>query len=134
MAGGRASRWGRYPNYGKEANAQLCLLVQVETGEALDQLDAILEVEGIDGVFIGPADLSASLGYVGNAGHEKVQAAIEDAIRRILKAGKAPGILHNDEAPARKYLELGCTFVAVGQDTVLLARATSALAAKFKSQ
>jgi 4-hydroxy-2-oxoheptanedioate aldolase len=134
MAGGRASRWGRYPNYGKEANAQLCLLVQVETQQALDNLDAIAAVEGVDGVFIGPADLSASLGYVGNMGHEKVQAAIADAIGRINKAGKAAGILHNDDAPARKYLELGCTFVAVGQDTVLLARATSALAAKFKSQ
>jgi 4-hydroxy-2-oxoheptanedioate aldolase len=133
MAGGRASRWGRYPNYGKEANAQLCLLVQVETQQALDNLDAIAAVEGVDGVFIGPADLSASLGYVGNMGHEAVQAAIADAIGRINKAGKAAGILHNDEAPARKYLELGCTFVAVGQDTVLLARATSALAAKFKS-
>jgi 4-hydroxy-2-oxoheptanedioate aldolase len=134
MAGGRASRWGRYPNYAKEANAQLCLLVQVETQLGLDNLDAIAAVEGVDGVFIGPADLSASLGYVGNAGHENVQSAIADAIRRIIKAGKAPGILHNDEAPARKCLEMGATFVAVGQDTVLLARATSALAAKFKTQ
>lgn len=133
MAGGRASRWGRYPNYGREANAQLCLLVQVETQQGLDNLDAIAAVEGVDGVFIGPADLSASLGHVGNPGHEKVQSAIEDAIRRINKAGKAAGILHNDEAPAKKYLELGCTFVAVGQDTVLLARATTALAAKFKT-
>jgi 4-hydroxy-2-oxoheptanedioate aldolase len=107
--------------------------VQVETQQALDNLDAIAAVEGVDGVFIGPADLSASLGYVGDPGHEKVQSAIEDAIRRINKAGKAAGILHNDEAPAKKYLELGCTFVAVGQDTVLLARATSALAARFKT-
>ena len=133
MAGGRASRWGRFPNYPKEANAQLCLLVQIETQQGLDNLEAIAAVEGVDGIFIGPADLSASLGYVGNMGHQAVQAVIEEAIRRINKTGKAAGILHNDEAQARKCLELGATFVAVGQDTVLLARATTALAAKFRT-
>jgi 4-hydroxy-2-oxoheptanedioate aldolase len=133
MAGGRASRWGRYPNYPKEANAQLCLLVQIETQQGLDNLEAIASVEGVDGIFIGPADLSASLGYVGNMGHQAVQQVIEKAIARIVKTGKAAGILHNDEAQAKRYLELGCTFVAVGQDTVLLARATSALAGKFKT-
>jgi 4-hydroxy-2-oxoheptanedioate aldolase len=132
MAGGRASRWGRYPNYAKEANAQLCLLVQAETQQALDNLEAIAAVDGVDGIFIGPADLSASLGYVGNAGHDAVRGAIESAIRRINKTGKAAGILHNDEAEARKCLALGATFVAVGQDTVLLAKSTSALAARFK--
>jgi hypothetical protein len=83
MAGARASRWGRYPNYAKEANAQVCLLVQAETQTALDNLDAIAATEGVDGVFIGPADLSASMGHVGNPGHPDVQAAIEDAIARI---------------------------------------------------
>jgi 4-hydroxy-2-oxoheptanedioate aldolase len=133
MAGGRASRWGRFPNYPKEANAQLCLLVQIETQQGLDNLEAIAAVEGVDGIFIGPADLSASLGYVGNMGHQAVQTVIEEAIHRINKTGKAAGILHNDEPQARRYLELGATFVAVGQDTVLLARATTALAAKFKA-
>jgi 4-hydroxy-2-oxoheptanedioate aldolase len=132
MGGSRASRWGRYPAYAKEANAQVCLLVQAETRESLDNLDAIAGIEGVDGVFIGPADLSASLGHVGNPGHAEVQAAIEDAIRRINRSGKAAGILTPDEALARKYLDLGATFVAVGLDTNLLARATSALAAKFK--
>ncbi|MEO5671848.1 MAG: 4-hydroxy-2-oxoheptanedioate aldolase [Ramlibacter sp.] len=132
MGGARASRWGRYPNYAKEANAEVCLLVQVETREALDNLEAIAAVEGVDGIFIGPADLSASLGHVGNAGHAEVQAAIEGAIQRINAAGKAAGILTPDEALARHYLELGATFVAVGIDNNLLARATSALAAKFK--
>jgi len=133
MAGGRASRWGRYPNYAKEANAQICLLVQAETQTALDNLDAIAATEGVDGVFIGPADLSASMGHVGNPGHPDVQAAIEDAIRRIIKAGKAAGILTPDEALARHYLSLGVTFVAVGLDTSILVRHTSALAARFKS-
>lgn len=133
MAGARASRWGRYPNYAKEANAQVCLLVQAETRAALAQLDAIAATPGVDGVFIGPADLSASLGHVGNPGHPEVQAAIEDAIRRILRAGKAPGILTTDEAQARHYLALGAVFVAVGLDTQILARQTSALAARFKA-
>jgi 4-hydroxy-2-oxoheptanedioate aldolase len=133
MAGGRASRWGRYPNYAKEANEQVCLLVQAETTEALQHLDAIAATPGVDGVFIGPADLSASMGHVGNPGHPEVQAAIEDAIARILRAGKAPGILTSDEAQAKHYLSLGALFVAVGQDTQILARQTSALAARFKA-
>jgi len=133
MGGARASRWGRYPNYANEANAQACLLVQAETREALANLEAIAATEGVDGIFIGPADLSASLGHVGNPGHPEVQAAIEDALTRITRAGKAAGILTTDEALARRYLELGAMFVAVGLDNNLLARATSQLAAKFKS-
>ncbi len=132
MGGARASRWGRYPNYAKEANAQVCLLVQAETVEALDNLEAIANTEGVDGVFIGPADLSASLGHVGNPNHPEVQAVIEKTIARILQCGKAPGILTADEAQARRYLELGAVFVAVGLDTQILARNTVALAAKFK--
>jgi 4-hydroxy-2-oxoheptanedioate aldolase len=133
MGGARASRWGRYPNYAKEANAQVCLLVQAETVEALNNLEAICLTEGVDGVFIGPADLSASLGHVGNPNHPEVQAAIESAIARILKCGKAPGILTADEAQARRYLELGAIFVAVGLDTAILARNTVALAGRFKA-
>ncbi|MGC1174958.1 aldolase/citrate lyase family protein [Polaromonas sp.] len=133
MAGARASRWGRYPAYAHEANAQICLLVQAETQTALDNLDAIVATEGVDGVFIGPADLSASLGHVANPGHADVQAAIEKAIARILKAGKAAGILSTDETLARHYLDMGATFVAVGLDTNLLVRHTSALAARFKT-
>ncbi len=133
MAGARASRWGRYPAYAHEANAQICLLVQAETQTALDNLDAIAATEGVDGVFIGPADLSASLGHVANPGHPDVQAAIEKAIARILKAGKAAGILSTDETLARHHLDMGATFVAVGLDTSLLVRHTSALAARFKT-
>jgi 4-hydroxy-2-oxoheptanedioate aldolase len=134
MGGARASRWGRLPNYAKEANAQVCLLVQAETQEALDNLEEIAMVPGVDGIFIGPADLSASLGYVGNSGHPEVQKVIDETIKRIVKTGKAAGILTPDEALARHYLELGATFVAVGLDNNLLARATTALAAKFKSE
>jgi len=132
MAGARASRWGHYTNYAKEANEQVCLLVQAESQMALDNLDAIVNTPGVDGVFIGPADLSASMGYVGNSNHPVVQAAIEDAIARILKAGKAPGILTPDEKLAQHYIDLGAVFVAVGLDTQILMRHTTALAARFK--
>lgn len=132
MAGARASRYGRYPNYALEANTQVCVLVQAETQTALDNLDAIAAVEGVDGVFIGPADLSASMGYVGQLTHPAVLAAIEGAIARINRAGKAAGILTTDETLAKHYLELGALFVAVGLDTHLLAKHTSALASKFK--
>jgi len=132
MGGARASRWGRYADYPNEANEQVCLLLQAETREALDNLDSIAATDGVDGVFIGPADLSASLGHVGNPAHPEVQRAIEDAIARIQRAGKAAGILTPDETLARKYLDLGATFVAVGLDTNLLVRHTSALAARFK--
>lgn len=132
MAGSRASRWGRLPGYGREANSQVCLLIQAETRESLANLDALAAVDGVDGVFIGPADLSASFGHVGNPGHEEVQNAIADAIRRINQAGKAAGILTPDEEQARKYIAMGATFVGVGLDTNLLARTTSALAARFK--
>lgn len=133
MGGARASRWGRYPAYAHEANAQICLLVQAETQTALDHLDQIAATDGVDGVFIGPADLSASMGHVSNPGHPDVQKAIEAAIKRIVKAGKAAGILTPDEALARHYLDIGATFVAVGLDTHLLVRHTSALAARFKT-
>ena len=133
MAGARASGWGRNPTYVHDANAQVCLLVQAETELSLRNLDAIAATEGVDGVFIGPADLSASMSHIGNPGHPDVQAAIADAIARIVKAGKAAGILTPDEALARHYLKLGATFVAVGLDISLLAQTTSALAARFKS-
>lgn len=133
MAGARASRWGRYPNYAKEANEQVCLLVQVETKAGLENLDAIAATPGVDGVFIGPADLSAALGYVGQATHPEMLKTIDGAITRIVKAGKAAGILISDEQLARHYLALGASFVAVGLDTQILVRQTSALAALYKS-
>ena len=133
VAGARASSWGRNPSYVHEANAQVCLLVQAETTLSLRHLDAIAALDGVDGVFIGPADLSASMGHAGNPGHRDVQAAIADGIARITRAGKAAGILTPDENQARRYLELGATFVAVGLDTHLLASTASALAARFKN-
>ncbi|WP_048438034.1 aldolase/citrate lyase family protein [Caenimonas sp. SL110] len=132
MGGSRASRWGRLPNYAKEANDQVCLLVQAESREALANLDAIAAVEGVDGIFIGPADLSAALGHVGDPMHPEVQAAIEDAMHRINKAGKAAGILTPAEPLAHQYIQMGFTFVAVGLDSNLLMKSTTGLAARFK--
>jgi len=129
----RATRFGRVKDYLKRVEEELCVLVQVETRLGLDNLDAIAATDGIDGVFIGPADLSAGLGHLGNIPHPEVQTAIEDAIRRIRKAGKAPGILAPVEADARRYLDQGCLFVAVGADIGLLARESEKLCAKFKS-
>ncbi len=129
----RATRFGRVKDYFKHVEEELCLLVQVETQQGLDNLDAIAATDGVDGVFIGPADLSAGLGHLGNIGHPDVQKAIEDAILRIRKAGKAAGILTPSEPDARRYLELGCLFVAVGADVGLLARESEKLCARFKS-
>ena len=128
----RASRWQQYPSYVHEANAQVCLLVQAETVEAMHNLDAIAATPGVDGVFIGPADLSASMGYPGNPGHPAVQAAIADGIARILKAGKAPGILSTTEEQARTWLDAGALFVAVGVDTILLKQAAMELLARYR--
>jgi 4-hydroxy-2-oxoheptanedioate aldolase len=128
----RATRFGRIKDYARRAHEELCLLVQVETQAALDSIEAICAVEGVDGVFIGPADLHASLGHTGEIANPKVKPLIDDAIRRIRKAGKAPGILTPSEDDARHWLECGALFVAVGADVGILARGAEALAAKFK--
>lgn len=130
----RASLWSRTATYLDEADAQVCLLVQVETRRGLENLDAIARTEGVDGVFIGPADLSAALGYRGNPTHPDMQATIERAIGAIRRAGKAAGILMGDEALARRYLDVGCTFVAVGTDIGLFVRGTSDLAERYRNR
>ena len=129
----RASRWNSVADYLDHADDQVCLLVQIENREGLANLDAICAVDGVDGVFIGPADLSAAMGHRGNPGHPEVQAAIEQAIVRIGQAGKAAGILSADEQLARRYIELGAAFVAVGVDTTVLMRGLQGLLGKFKA-
>jgi 4-hydroxy-2-oxoheptanedioate aldolase len=128
----RASRFGRVKDYYAHADEEICVLVQIETQQGLDNLEAIARVEGVDGVFIGPGDLSAALGYLGSPGHLEMQPVIEDAIARIKAAGSVPGILTGDEKLARRYIELGCLFTAVGADIGILARGSEQLAAKFK--
>jgi 4-hydroxy-2-oxoheptanedioate aldolase len=130
----RASTYGRQPGYLTHADNEICLLVQIETRKGFENLDAIARVEGVDGLFIGPADLSASLGHRGNASHPDVQAAIDHIIVRTRQLGKAPCILTTDVPAAKRHFELGCLFVAVGVDVALLAKATAELAAQFKNR
>ena len=128
----RGNRFGRVKDYYKRIGEEICVLVQIETRLALQNLEAIAAVEGIDGLFIGPSDLAAAFGRVGESGHPEVRAAIDDALRRIAKTGKAAGILAPVEADARHWLSLGCVVLAVGSDVGLLARQSEELAAKFK--
>ena len=131
VAGGtRAAGYGRTRDYLMRAHEELCVLVQVETRKAMASIEAIAAVDGIDGVFIGPNDLSADMGYLGNWQHPEVWKVMEEAAKKIRKAGKAPGILVG-EADGKRCLDLGYLFVAVGSDNGLL-RAGDALAAKFK--
>jgi len=130
----RASRWNARSDYLAVADDEVCLLVQAESTTAMANLAAICAVEGVDGVFIGPADLAASMGHRGQSGHPEVQAAIDAAIKTITASGKAAGILTGDVAQARRYLALGCTFVAVGVDVLVYANAARALAAEMSPQ
>jgi 4-hydroxy-2-oxoheptanedioate aldolase len=127
----RVSRWMAFPDYLANGEDEICLLVQVESRLGLDNVAAIAQVDGIDGVFLGPSDLAASLGHRGNPGHPDVVAAIEGAIATILATGNPAGLLTPDERLARRYLELGATFVAVGTEATLLANSVRALAKGF---
>ena len=128
---GRAGRWNRTADYLAKAEDELCLLVQVESVKGLDALDDIGKVGGVDGVFIGPSDLAAALGHLGNPAHPQVQIAIECGLSKIRAAGTAAGILVADEGLARRYLALGATFIAVGTDVTIIARGAEKLARKF---
>lgn len=129
----RASRFGRVKGYAQQAEEELCLLVQVETRQSLDCIEEIAAVDGVDGIFIGPGDLSASLGHPGELFHPEVVAAIEDAITRVRAAGKPAGVLTYDYDFARRCMELGTLFTAVGADLSILLRGVESLADSFKS-
>lgn len=128
----RANRFGRVPDYARRAAEELCVLVQVETRQALANLDAIAAVPGVDGVFIGPGDLHASLGYAGEQANPAVLPIIDKALVDVKRAGKAPGILTGNQELAKRWLALGSLFVAVGSDVSILARGADAIAKVFK--
>jgi 4-hydroxy-2-oxoheptanedioate aldolase len=130
---GRSSRWNRMAAYPRQAGEEMCLLVQIETQRGVENIKAIAGTPGVDGVFIGPADLSASMGHLGNMTHPDVLATIEQLIGHIRAAGKAPGILMGDEDLVKRYLELGCMFIAVSADTLLLSQAVDRMATRFKA-
>jgi 4-hydroxy-2-oxoheptanedioate aldolase len=127
----RASAFNRIPDYLQTANDEVCLLLQIESRAGLAALDDITSTEGVDGVFIGPADLAADMGFLGKPGAAEVQKAVEAALGRIQSHGKAAGILTADQALAKRYLELGATFVAIGNDVGLLANGASRLLSDF---
>jgi 4-hydroxy-2-oxoheptanedioate aldolase len=130
----RATMFGSVSEYIQTADQEVCLLVQVENRAGIDALDEILQVEGIDGVFIGPADLSTDMGHQGNSAHPEVRAAIADAITRIKAAGIAPGILGVSEEATQAYLDMGAQFLAVGIDVLVLAQNARALSQSWKSK
>ena len=129
---GRGARFGRVKDYMTRAAEEICVIVQVETAEALTSLEGIARVEGVDGVFIGPGDLAASLGHVGNPAHPDVQAAIKGAVDTLKRVGKPAGILTPNEDEARRYIDWGYTFVAVGSDMGLLLKNADGLRARFR--
>lgn len=129
----RASRWNQVEEYLHHADDEMCLLLQIENLAGLKNLNEIVALDGVDGIFIGPADLSASMGHRGNPTHPDVQAAISSALEIIKSHQKAAGILYANEEGAKKFIEMGFDFVAVGVDTSLLVNASKNLLTKFKS-
>jgi 4-hydroxy-2-oxoheptanedioate aldolase len=128
----RASRWTQVDDYLRLANEQMCVLAQVETTAGMANLASIAATDGLDGVFFGPSDLSASMGLLAQGTHPEVVRAIDEGIRVARANGKAAGVLAPDPKMARHYLEAGATFVAVGVDTVVLVKACRELVAAYK--
>ena len=127
----RASGYNSIPDYLHTANDQICLLLQVESRAGLAELDDILALDGVDGIFIGPADLAADMGHLGQPAAPGVQSAITDALRRIRNAGKAAGILTSDPALAQDYIAQGIDFLAVGTDAGALRGALTKLRSQY---
>lgn len=128
----RAAAWNMNPNYLKEAEQELCLIIQIESVAGLDNLDEILKVEGVDAVFIGPADLAGTMGYLGNPNHPEVVAAVAVAIEKIKAAGKAAGTLAVNPKTALHYERLGVQFIALGVDTISLAASARSILNQHK--
>jgi 4-hydroxy-2-oxoheptanedioate aldolase len=127
----RAARWNRIPDYLARADETISLTVQIETGEAVANVEEILAVDGVDGIFIGPSDLAASMGLLGQQEHPEVRAAVEHCIDAARQAGKPAGVNAFVEATARHYIERGARFVLVGADVAILARSSEELASRF---
>jgi 4-hydroxy-2-oxoheptanedioate aldolase len=130
----RANDYGRVTNYHRNAHLDLCILVQIETREALKEIEAVAAVDGVDGIFIGPSDLAAAFGQLGNPKHPDVQAAIKDAAQRIRAAGISAGFLTGNPDDAEAMFEMGYNFTAVGSDVGILARNAEATAARFRKR
>ncbi len=129
----RASRYGRVNDYARRAQEELCVILQLETRASLGELEAMAAVPGVDALFIGPSDLAADLGHLGEPGHSVVQATIADAVSRCKGTGKPLGIFSPSEVDARRYLDLGVTFAAVGNDAVVLRQGADARLKSFRA-
>ncbi|MBD0416796.1 aldolase/citrate lyase family protein [Oryzicola mucosus] len=128
----RATQFGRIKDYFERIEQEVCLLVQIETEQALENIEEIAAVDGVDGIFIGPADLAASMGLIGQPGHPRVLDAVAEALKRINAADRPAGILSSDKAFAKQCLDLGADFVAIGIDVAILARGAELLANEFR--
>lgn len=128
----RSNRYGTVAGYNEAINDNITVLLQIESLPGLEAFDEIVAVEGVDGIFIGPSDLSAALGHLGNPNHPDVQATIRDLHQRAQAQGKATGILAPVEADAQRYLEWGFNFVAVGTDLTLFKQAVFSLRERFR--
>jgi 2-dehydro-3-deoxyglucarate aldolase len=127
----RSNRYGTVENYLDVVNDNITVIVQIESRAAVDAVDEIVAVPGVDGLFIGPSDLAAGFGHRGHPGHEDVQAAIARVLDRAAACGKPAGILAPIEADARRYMDMGATIVAVGSDLGAFRAATQALRDRF---
>jgi 2-dehydro-3-deoxyglucarate aldolase len=130
----RSNRYGTVPDYFSHINDNICVLVQIESQKGVDAADDICAVDGVDGIFIGPSDLAAACGHLGNPNHPEVQARVARIFEAANRTGKAVGTLTPVEADARRYLAMGASFVAVGIDQNILRNATQALRDRFASQ
>ena len=130
----RASKWNRTNNYFRDANNEMCLICQIESVEGIKNLDAILEIDGVDGVFIGPADLGASMGFLGQPSHPDVKAEVVKAIKTIRASEKTAGTLTASEELVNYYKAAGANMLGVGVDTLLMAKSTKQLAELYKPE
>lgn len=129
----RAARWNRIPNYLHQADDEICLIVQIESVTAIENLEAIAAVEGVDALFVGPADLSASMGHLNDPEHTEVVDTVQKAFATIIAAGKQPGVLSVTKELTHYYISKGAKFIGVGVDASLLAQATRQLALQYKA-
>ncbi len=129
----RSNRFGSIPDYFAQVNENITLLVQIESRKGVENIDEIAKVEGVDGIFVGPSDLAAAYGHLGNPNHPDAQAAAKHIYERALTAGKPVGTLAPAEADARRYMQWGASWIAVGSDLGLLRSATVGLRDKFRS-
>lgn len=134
LGGARAARWGGYPAYAGEANAQVCIIAQIETGRAIENIPAIAAVDGIDALFLGPADLAASQGLLGPANFDALFALSGRALERMIAAGKPAGILSRDDRLVEQFLAGGARFVANGIDSFALAQAAGDGARRWRQR